>query len=44
MKKAEDLTFAHHPFCMPREQDLEYLYSDPKRVVAQSYDSGHEWQ
>ncbi|MEO1451208.1 MAG: aspartate--tRNA ligase, partial [Bacteroidota bacterium] len=33
-----DLTFAHHPFCMPRENDLEYLYSDPERVVAQSYD------
>ena len=33
-----ELTFAHHPFCMPREQDLEYLYSDPGRVVAQSYD------
>ena len=23
---------------MPREQDLEYLYSNPERVVAQSYD------
>ena len=33
-----DLTFAHHPFCMPREQDLQYLYSEPERVVAQSYD------
>ncbi|MEZ4825778.1 MAG: aspartate--tRNA ligase [Bacteroidia bacterium] len=33
-----ELTFAHHPFCMPREQDLDYLYSDPERVVAQSYD------
>ncbi|MEM7369145.1 MAG: aspartate--tRNA ligase [Bacteroidota bacterium] len=33
-----NLTFAHHPFCMPREEDLEYLYSDPKRVIAQSYD------
>ncbi|WNJ20924.1 aspartate--tRNA ligase [Pontibacter sp. G13] len=33
-----DLTFAHHPFCMPREEDLEYLYSDPQRVRAQSYD------
>ncbi len=32
------LTFAHHPFCMPREQDLEYLYTEPHRVVAQSYD------
>ncbi|MEM7654714.1 MAG: aspartate--tRNA ligase [Bacteroidota bacterium] len=33
-----ELTFAHHPFCMPRKEDLEYLYSDPGRVVAQSYD------
>ena len=32
------LTFAHHPFCMPREQDLQYLYSEPHRVIAQSYD------
>lgn len=32
------LTFAHHPFCMPREQDLQYLESEPHRVVAQSYD------
>lgn len=33
-----ELTFAHHPFCMPREQDLQYLYTEPERVVAQSYD------
>lgn len=33
-----ELTFAHHPFCMPREGDLQYLDTDPKRVVAQSYD------
>ncbi|MEM6262687.1 MAG: aspartate--tRNA ligase [Bacteroidota bacterium] len=32
------LTFAHHPFCMPRPEDLQYLESDPRRVVAQSYD------
>ena len=36
------LTFAHHPFCMPRPEDLQYLYSDDdndrKRVTAQSYD------
>lgn len=33
-----ELTFAHHPFCMPGEGDLDYLYSDPQRVSAQSYD------
>lgn len=32
------LTFAHHPFCMPREEDLQYLYTEPHRVIAQSYD------
>lgn len=37
-EESGELTFAHHPFCMPRPADLEYLYSDPKRVVAQSYD------
>lgn len=37
-EESGELTFAHHPFCMPREQDLEYLYSNPERVVAQSYD------
>ncbi len=37
-EESGELTFAHHPFCMPREQDLDYLFSDPERVVAQSYD------
>jgi len=37
-EESGELTFAHHPFCMPRPADLEYLYSDPQRVVAQSYD------
>jgi aspartyl-tRNA synthetase len=32
------LTFAHHPFCMPGEEGLPFLYTDPKRVAAQSYD------
>ena len=32
------LTFAHHPFCMPRDEDVDYLESDPQRVIAQSYD------
>jgi aspartyl-tRNA synthetase len=37
-EESGELTFAHHPFCMPREGDLEYLDSDPQRVIAQSYD------
>ncbi|MEL6675893.1 MAG: aspartate--tRNA ligase [Bacteroidota bacterium] len=37
-EESGELTFAHHPFCMPRPGDLEYLHSDPGRVVAQSYD------
>ncbi|MCI4669020.1 MAG: aspartate--tRNA ligase [Bacteroidia bacterium] len=36
------LTFAHHPFCMPDEENLKFLYSDKeedlKKVAAQSYD------
>lgn len=28
----------HHPFCMPREEDLQYIESDPGRVIAQTYD------
>ena len=28
----------HHPFTMPREEDLPYLSSDPGRVLAQAYD------
>ncbi len=32
------LTFAHHPFCMPTEEHLQYLESEPERVSAQSYD------
>ena len=28
----------HHPFCMPREQDLQYLETDPGKVFATTYD------
>ncbi len=29
---------AHHPFCMPREEDLDRLESDPTSVRARTYD------
>ena len=29
---------SHHAFCMPKEGYGEYLYSDPGRVIAESYD------
>ena len=28
----------HHPFTMPYEEDVQYLFSDPGRVRAQAYD------
>ena len=28
----------HHPFTMPYEEDVEYLFTDPGRVRAQAYD------
>ena len=28
----------HHPFTMPYEEDIEYLFTDPGRVRAQAYD------
>ncbi len=28
----------HHPFTMPREEHLDYLESDPRKVEAQAYD------
>jgi aspartyl-tRNA synthetase len=32
------LTFAHHPFTMPKEEDLDRLESDPTSVSTRSYD------
>ena len=29
---------SHHAFCMPKEGYREYLYSDPGKVIAESYD------
>lgn len=28
----------HHPFTMPYEEDIQYLFTDPARVRAQAYD------
>lgn len=33
-----EVTFAHHPFCSPHPEDMQYFDSDPVRVRAQTYD------
>ena len=33
-----EITFAHHPFCSPHPDDMQYFDSDPVRVRAQTYD------
>jgi aspartyl-tRNA synthetase len=33
-----EITFAHHPFCSPHLDDMQYFDSDPLRVRAQTYD------
>lgn len=36
--KEGEIQAAHHPFCMPNPEDIEFLESDPLRVRASSYD------
>ena len=28
----------HHPFTSPRDEDIQYLSSDPARIKAKAYD------
>jgi aspartyl-tRNA synthetase len=37
-EESKKWTFAHHPFTMPKEEDLPYLESDPGRVFSNAYD------
>jgi len=45
VEEDDSWTSTHHPFTMPREEDLDKLESDPGSVLAQAYDmvlNGHE--
>ena len=37
-EESGEITFAHHPFCSPHPDDLQYFDTDPVRVRAQTYD------
>lgn len=37
-EESGEITFAHHPFCSPHPEDMQYFDSDPTRVRAQTYD------
>jgi aspartyl-tRNA synthetase len=37
-EQARRWTFTHHPFTMPREEDLDKLESDPGAVLSKAYD------
>ena len=33
-----NITSTHHPFTRPRDEDLQYLDTDPTRILSQAYD------
>lgn len=37
-EESGEITFAHHPFCSPHPEDVQYFDTDPTRVRAQTYD------
>lgn len=37
-EETNDITFAHHPFCSPHPDDMQYFDTEPTRVRAQTYD------
>lgn len=37
-EESGELTFAHHPFCAPHPDTVQYLDTEPEKVYAQTYD------
>ncbi len=37
-EESGQITFAHHPFCSPHPEDMQWFDSEPLRVRAQTYD------